>query len=253
MKWIYIAALLLLPFVNQLSAGNEGWSLSKTGTDPTEVRDRFDFILGEAKFTSDYDLFGFSVFAEKRVLPWLSLGGSVPVIYSHADYTNEFDIGDVNLSLLASFYSHKNSSLLTRFAFGLKYYLNTGDPDIGTGVGQYYMVPSLKAVFMTPERDAFIAPIIEYYYSINNNPDYLAINKLSFKLNGTLTFNDFWITVSPQMRFDLNDVYVTTYYLASSLGKMFTSNWGASADFIYRFAGEPDFDYLGRLNIRYLF
>jgi hypothetical protein len=253
MKRVFFSILLVLTALSVLSANDNKWKLSLTGTDPTEVRDRFDFIIGEAQFTSSFNTFGVSAQGYKAVLSWLSVGVKVPFIYSHADYEDKFSMGDVNLGLLASFYSNKNSTMFTRFAFGLKYYLNSGDPDIGTGVGQQYVAPSLKAIFMTPEGDAFIAPVIEYYYSINNDPNYLEINKLALKIDGTLTFNDYWITVSPQVRFDFNDVYVNTYYIASSIGKMVTSKWGVSADFIYRFAGEPDFDYLGRLNIRYLF
>jgi hypothetical protein len=253
MKNGYFAILLTLAMISALSANDKKWKLSLTGTDPTEVRDRFDFVVGEAQFTSSFNIFGINAQGYKMLLPWLSVGVKVPLLYSHADYEDKFSIGDVNLGLLASFYSKRSSTMLTRFAFGLKYYLNTGDPDIGTGTGQQYIAPSLKAIFMTTEGDAFFAPAVEYYYSINNDPNYLKINKIALKFDGTLTFNDYWITISPQVRFDLNDVYVNTYYIASSIGKMITSKWGISADFIYRFAGEPDFDYLGRMNIRYLF
>ena len=253
MKKILTAVLSILFVLNASMAQNVKKELSLTGTDPTEVRDRFDFIVGEAQFTSSRSLFGFSGEGYKAIVPWLSVGVKVPLIYSHADYENKFSIGDVNIGLLASFYDHQGASTFTRLAFGLKYYLNTGDPDIDTGAGQQYIAPRLTAIFLTQEGDAFIAPIIEYYYSINDDPDYLPINKLSIRIDGTLNFNDFWITISPQIRLDFNHVYTTTYYIGSSLGKMLSKKFGLSFDFIYRFAGEPDFDYLGRLSLRYLF
>ena len=248
----YIVTLLALVVFTASFADDNKKKLSMNGTDPTEVRDRLDFVVGEAQFTSSRNLFGFKVKGYKMIVPWLSVGIRVPLLYSDADYENKFSMGDVNVGLLTSFYSHQHHSGFSRYAFGLKYYLNTGDPFIGTGVGQQYLAPRLTAIFLTREGDAFIAPTIEYFYSINNDPDYLKINKLDIKVEGTLNFNDYWITITPEIKFDFEGVYATTYYIGSYIGKMVNKNWGASVDFIYRFAGEPDFNYLGRLNIRYL-
>ena len=248
----YIAVLLILASLTALSAQESKKTLSLNGTDPTEVRDRLDFVVGEAQFTTSRNLFGFSAKGYKMIVPWLSVGVKVPFLYSDAVYENKFSVGDINIGLLTSFFGRQNRSGFSRYAFGLKYYLNTGDPFIGTGVGQQYLAPRLTAIFLTKEGDAFIAPTIEYYYSINNDPDYLSINKLDIRVEGTLNFNDFWITITPEMKFDFEGIYETTYYIGSYIGKMINKNWGVSIDFIYRFAGEPDFNYLGRLNVRYL-
>ncbi len=252
MKTILII-IIFLSTLNILNAQNAQRGLSTTGTDPTEVRNRLDFVIGEAQFTTSQDLFTVSGEGYMAVLPWFSVGVKVPIVYSYSDYENKFSVGDVNIGLLASFFSHKGASMFTRLAFGFKYSFDTGDPDIRTGVGQQVLMPRLSAIFSTPEGDAFVAPVVIYYYSINNDPDYLSINKLGIRVDGTLTFNDFWITLSPLVRLDFNHVYTTTYYLGSSLGKMLNKKAGLSFDFVYRFAGEPDFDYLGRLNFRYLF
>ncbi len=249
-KYFYLIILIFIVNLN-LTASEYNKKLTMNGTDPTEIRDRFNFIVGEATFTSSRSLFGFGVNGDKEILPWMSAGIGIPILYSYADYENKFSMGDVNIGLLASFYTHKGPSVFTRLAFGLKYYLNTGNPDIGTGVGQHVLSPRLIAVFYSDE-DAFIAPILEYSYSVSNNPDYLKINKLSIRVEGTLNFNEYWINITPELKIDFEGIYMNTYYIRSTIGKMVNKNWGVSADFVYRIAGEPDFDYLGRLNIRYL-
>ena len=246
--------IIVISLLSILNAQNTKRPLSITGTDPTEVRDRIDVIIGEAQFTTSRNLFAFSGEGYIAVLPWLSVGAKVPIVYSYSDLEEDrFSLGDINVGLLTSFFSHQGSSMFTRVAFGFKYSFDTGDPAIRTGVGQQVLIPRLTAIFSTPEGDAFVAPEVEYRYSVNNDPDYLSINKLAIRVKGTLTFNDFWITLAPSIRMDFTDVYETTYYLGSTLGKMLSKKAGLSFDFVYSFAGEPDFDYLGRLSYRYLF
>ncbi len=254
MKKILTIFSCMLLTISLLNAQNGGNKLSLIGADPTEVRDRLDIIIGEAEFTSSRNLFAFSVQGYKTIYPWLSIGSNVPLIYSYNEFDEDkFTVGDINVGLMASLYSHQGSSVYSRVAFGFKYSLNTGDPDIQTGLGQKVLIPRLNAIFQTSDGDAFVAPVIEYYYSIDNNPLYLAINKLSLRIQGTIDFNGSWITLMPMIRWDFNHIYTTTYYISSSLGKMMNKNFGLSFDFIYRFAGEPDFDYLARLSMRFLF
>ena len=162
-----------------------------------------------------------------------------------------FEVGDIQLNALLAFYRPKMEGSLDAIAFGLDAFLNTGDVETGTGFGQYVIAPYLAASFY-PADEIMITPIIEEYISLDDDSTGRERNDLSFRINTTLTIDQFWVTLVPELLIDMLGRNKNLWALRSSLGYMFSERSGISAEVVSQLAGEKRFNYLGRLNYRYM-
>jgi hypothetical protein len=163
-----------------------------------------------------------------------------------------FEIGDIQLNTLFAFYRPKIEGSLDAIALGIDAFLNTGDVETGTGFGQYIIAPYLAASFY-PADEIMITPVVEQFISLDKDSTGRDHNDLSLRINATFTIEQVWVTLVPELLIDLLDQNENLWTSRASLGYMWNERSGISADVIYHIAGEKRFNYLGRLNYRYLF
>ncbi|HID40116.1 MAG TPA: hypothetical protein EYP36_11460 [Calditrichaeota bacterium] len=226
---------------------------TKNGTDPTEPRTRIDINIAEAQFISSGDLFATRVNGDFAFTDWISVGMGVPYYYAALPSATVSGIGDISVGFLLSFMDKNNKDLFQSIAFGFDMSLSSGDPESGTGLGQYIAIPYLAAAFY-PADDIMVAPIIQEYYSFGKDAGDRRLNEMSFRIRNVLSTEDgHWLAFSPEVIIDYEGIYRTRYMIRTSLGYMFDSNWAISGDFVAHLLGDERFSSIGRFNLRYLF
>jgi len=86
------------------------------------------------------------------------------------DKITGYEIGDIQLNTLFTFYQNKTGVPFKSAAFGIDFLMNTGDVDVGTGYGQYVIAPYLTASFY-PADEILIALILKNsFHSIKTMP-----------------------------------------------------------------------------------
>ena len=249
-KLLVLLNLVLL--LTNLSAQNPDSTLSPNGTDPSEPRSRFDAYLARIEpLVSGYILQA-SASADWAFRPWGSVGVQVPLVYADFPSSVTTEIGDIQLNALLAFYRNKNVGTFKAAALGCDFFMNTGDVETGTGFGQYVIAPYLTSSFY-PAEEIMITPIIEKYFSLNTDDANRSINDLSIRINTTLTIEEVWVTLAPELLIDLSGDLENLWTLRSSLGYMINPRVGFSAELISQLAGEKRYNYLGRIAMRYLF
>lgn len=175
----------------------------------------------------------------------------VPLVYADFPSTQTFEVGDIQLNALWAFYRPRFEGSLRAVAIGVDAFLNTGDVETGTGYGQYIVAPYLAASFY-PADEIMMTPIIEQFVSLDKDDSGKSKNDLSTRLNMTVTFDEVWVALVPEIVFDLTDTRENLWTFRTSIGYMFDPQMGISADFVTQLAGDKRFNYLGRLQFRYL-
>ncbi len=250
-RLIFLLVLLLLPFFLQAQI-LDNW-LTVNGTDPTEPRTRIDINIAEAKFVSSGDIFATRFNANVAFTDWLSLGLGIPYYYAALPSATVSGIGDIVVGGLVNLIDKKNKDVFQSIGFGIDVSLNSGDPETGTGLGQYIALPYLAAAFY-PVEDIMVAPIIQEYYSFGGTPDDRRLNEMSFRIRNVLSTEDgHWLALTPELIIDYEGIYRPTFTLRTSLGYMIDGNWALSGDFVAHLFGDQRFSSIGRFNVRYLF
>jgi len=244
---LFVMALLL----TNLPAQNPVSTLSPNATDPGEPRNRIDAYLAVIEPLFSGYIMQPSVSADWAFREWGSVGIQVPLVYANFPSTVTFEVGDIQLNTLLVFYRSKNIESFKSAALGCDFFLNTGDVETGTGFGQYVMAPFLTFSFY-PENGIMIAPIIEEYISLEKDKSKNSIHDLSLRINSTLTLDEYWVTLTPELLIDLLGDVKNLWAMRSSLGMMINPQVGLSADLFYQLAGEKRYNYLGRMALKYL-
>lgn len=248
-----IILIILGSFTVSLLAQSNAYRLSENGTDPAEPRSRFDIILGEATKSTNGELFATTVSGDLAFARWGAVGAALPLMYANFANTG-WALGDIQLNALLRLYRYQDeASWFQSLGAGADLFLNTGDADLGTGLGQYLVTPYLTATFF-PARELMIAPLVEELITFGGDDKRKDRNELSIRIINVYTFPaGFWVNLTPELIVDLKGDTQNTWTLRNTLGKMTTKNLGFAADFITHIAGEKRFDYIARLNLRYLF
>lgn len=226
-------------------------SQSPNGTDPTEPRTRFDAYLARIE-----PLYSGYILQTTAAGDWsfknrASIGISLPLVYADFPSSVTFEVGDIQLNGLLALYQKSNQETFWRVSLGTEAYLNTGNVETGTGFGQYVLAPYLGlSYYLAPEL--MITPLIEEFISLDKNESNRRRHDLSLRINSTLTIDNVWVTLVPELVVDLLGKNKNLWTLRSSLGYMFTSKTGISAELISELAGEKRFNYLGQVHFRYL-
>lgn len=226
-------------------------SLSPNGTDPAEPRTRFNAFLTRIEPLGSGYILETTASGDWAFKEWGSIGLRVPLVYADFPTSETFEVGDIQINTLLAFYQPKIEGSLDAIAFGIDAFLNTGDVETGTGFGQYVVAPYLAASFY-PADEIMITPIIEEYISLDDDSTGRERNDLSLRINTTLTIDQVWVTLVPELLIDMLGRNENLWALRSSLGYMFSERSGISAEVVSQLAGEKRFNYLGRLNYRYM-
>lgn len=248
-KFAVVFNLILL--LTNLSAQNPDSTLSPNGTDPSEPRTRFDAYLARIEPLASGYILQTVASADWAFRNWGSIGVQIPLVYANFPSTITTEIGDIQLNALLAFYRNKNEGTFKAAALGCDFFLNTGDVETGTGFGQYVIAPYLAASFY-PAEEIMMTPIVEKYFSLNKDDANRSINDLSMRVNTTLTIEEVWVTITPELLIDLSDDMENLWTLRTSLGYMINPQMGFSAELISQLAGEKRYNYLGRIAMRYL-
>ena len=246
--------VLLFLYLNLpvLFAQDNASGLSPTGTDPAEPRSRFNAFLTRIEPLGTGYILQTTASGDWAFKEWGSIGLRVPLVYADFPTSQTFEVGDIQINTLLAFYRPKIEGSLDAIAFGLDAFLNTGDVETGTGFGQYIIAPYLAAS-LYPADEIMITPIVEEYISLNKDDDTgRDRNDLSLRINTTFTIDQVWLTLVPELLIDMLGQYENLWTLRTSLGYMFNERSGISAEVVSQLAGEKRFNYLGRLNYRYL-
>ncbi len=221
------------------------------GSDPTEIRSRIDVILAQLTSQANSNFVGSTFGGEFAFNSWLSAGLDLPFVYAWFSGRTSTGVGDIRLKILTSLYRVRQPEFFKALALGLNTHLDTGDADRGTGIGQTIMIPFVASSFeLAPEL--LIIPRIRYLFSIKEHRD--EIDEIRLDIDNVLAFpEDFWISVMPELIFDLKGIRQTTLNLQSTLGKMLDTNWGVSAVFTTNIFGEPRVESRTYISLRYLF
>lgn len=248
---LYCLFLLLL-ILTVIPAQEISHPLSSNGTDPTEPRTRFDAYLGSTEPLSAGYIIQSSAMGNWAFNHWGSIGLSVPLVYADFPSSVTFEVGDLELKTLFAFYKSKKQSSLKSIALGIDFFLNTGNVETGTGFGQYVVGPYLAASFF-PSPEIMLTPIIEEFISLDKDDKGNKKNDLSLRIQTTYNFEQgIWLTLTPELIIDLLGEKANLWTLRSSIGKMINQKSGFSFDYISQLAGEKRFNYLARINYRYL-
>ena len=252
---VYPAIILILLFIfinfQALFAQGDGGGLSPNGTDPAEPRTRFNAFLTRIEALGSGYILETTASGDWAFKEWGSIGLRIPLVYADFPSSQTFEVGDIQINSVLAFYRPKFEGSLDAIAFGIDAFLNTGDVETGTGYGQYIIAPYLAASFY-PADEIMITPIVEQFVSLDKDSTGRDRNDLSFRINSTLTIDQVWVTLVPELLIDMLDRNENLWALRSSLGYMFSERSGISAEVVTQLAGEKRFNYLGRLNYRYL-
>ena len=228
-------------------------SRSSNGTDPTEPRTRFDAYLARIEPLSSGYILQTTVAGAWSFKNRASIGINIPLVYADFPSSVTFEVGDIHLNGMLALYQKSNQETETfgRVSLGAEVYLNTGNVETGTGFGHYMLAPYLGFSYY-PASELMITPLIEEFISLDKNESNRQRNDLSLRFNSTLTIDNVWVTLVPELVVDLLGKNKNLWTLRSSLGYMFTSKTGISAELISELAGEKRFNYLGQVSFRYL-
>lgn len=244
---------IVLFMILAISAGaqeNTPWT-SPNGTDPTDIRSRFDANLARIDLLSTGYILELAGSADLAFSKWGTIGITVPFVYADFPSTVTTEVGDIGLNALVALFQKPEGSNFKALGIGADITLNTGDVDLGTGFGQNIVAPYVTASFY-PGEGLLVAPFVKEFIAIDKDDSGRNINDLSLRVITNYSFDQFWIRLTPELLIDLLKEKKNLYTLRTSLGIMIDANWGFSADIIYQIAGERRFEYLGRIGMRYL-
>jgi hypothetical protein len=244
---------MILFMILTISAGaqeNGRW-VSFNGTDPTDIRSRFDANLARIDLLSAGYILELGGSADLAFSKWGSIGIRVPLVYANFPSTTTTEIGDIGLNGLVALFQKPEGSIFKALGVGADLTLNTGDVELGTGFGQTIVAPYVSASFYLAEG-LLIAPYVKEFISVDKDENGRNINDLSLRVITNYNIDPIWIRLTPELLIDLLGDKENLYTLRSSLGIMIDEYWGFSADVIYQIAGERRFEYLGQISMRYL-
>jgi hypothetical protein len=253
---VKITIILLLVLCFQLvSAQKQMQGLSPNGTDPTEIRDRFDSDLATLTHISGNHYLGIQAGGDKKVSNWLSFGAQIPFLYTDIADGSYGGWGDIQINTRLRFHQSKNKrSYYTASAAGVSVLLATGDYNKGTGFGQYLAVPYISVAYYLDDA-WMIVPIVKEYFSLGGAEEGVReIDEMHFIVRNVFNFsNDIWLTLQPEWIIDINKYNHPQFPLRTALGKMFNTRWGLAAVFTTYFGSQGRTEYFTSLNLRYLF
>jgi hypothetical protein len=229
---------------------NTPW-ISPNGTDPTDIRSRFDANLGRIDLLSSGYILELAGSANLAFSKWGTIGITVPFVYADFPSTVTTEVGDIGLNALVALFQKPEGSDFKALGIGADITLNTGDVNLGTGFGQNIVAPYVTVSFY-PGEGLLVAPFVKEFIAIDKDDSGRNVNDLSLRVITNYSFDQFWIRLTPELLIDLLKEKKNLYTLRTSLGVMIDANWGFSADIIYQIAGERRFEYLGRIGMRYL-
>jgi hypothetical protein len=255
MKVIITVVLVLICSQQPCNAQKEKSGLSQNGTDPTEVRDRFDADLASLTHVSGNSYLGIQAGGEKAITPWLSFGAEIPFLFADIADGSFGGWGDIQINAKLCFHKSKNiRSYYTASTAGLSLSLETGDYQKGTGLGQYMAMPYIALAYWLDDA-WMIAPIVKEYISLGGTEENVReIHEIRLMLRNVFNFsNNIWVTLQPEWIVDINKYNNPQFPLRTVIGKMFDPRWGLSAIFTTYFGGDRRTEYFTSLNLRYLF
>lgn len=226
--------------------------LSPSGTDPTDIRTRLDASLSRVDLLSSGYILELAGSADLAFSRWGRVGISIPLVYAYFPSTTTTEIGDMKLTGLVSLFQQPQGSIFKALGIGADYFMNTGNVDLGTGYGQSIIAPYITAS-LYPADGLLVAPFVEEFISVSNDGAGNKRHDVSMRIISTYGTEDgVWVTLAPELIIDALGEKKNLYTLRTSLGMMLDERMGFSADFVYQIAGERRFQYLARLNMRYL-
>ena len=199
------------------------------------------------------DFLGTTVSGEYALIPKLSAGLDVPLVYANVSGNAETGIGDIRIKTTDNIlYDSSPDGFFEALSGGINLYLDTGDAIRGTGIGQSFIAPYLALSYALAEQLRF-APVFRQFITLSKRPNDPDVNETHLQIEGIAIFSEMvWIKVVPEAVIDFTGNRIPTYYLRSSLVKMFNPNWGLVAEFTTNIAGEPRVDYTSNLTLQYL-
>jgi hypothetical protein len=247
-NYLVIAILFLLLFFYSASHAQ---TLTPNGTDPTEIRNRFDIIIAQLTALANSHIMGASIAGEYAINSWLAAGLDMPYVYARFSGGTSTGIGDIRTRILVSLYRAPQFELVKAVATGIDVHMDTGAADRGMGIGRSIVILPIM-VSMQLEEGFLIIPRGRYLFSISEHQD--EIDEIRFEIDNVLFFpEEFWISVMPEMIFDLKGIRQSTMNLQSTLGKMISEHWGVAAVFRTNLFGDPRVESRSQLSFRYLF
>jgi len=227
---------------------------TENGSDPTEIRTRLDMQLLRLTGWGSSDFLGTTVSGEYAFTRRFSAGLDLPLVYANVSGVAETGIGDIRIKTAFNFiYENEPDGFFEALSGGINLYLNTGDAERGTGIGQSFLAPFLALSYALAEELRF-APVVRQYFTLSKKPADADVKEIHLQIESIAMFSEMiWIKVMPEAVIDFTGYRIPTYNLHSGLGKMFDSNWGLLAEFSTNLAGNPRVDYTSNLTLQYLF
>lgn len=226
--------------------------ISMTGTDPTDIRTRLDASLGRVDLLASGYILELAGSADLAFSRWGRVGVFVPLVYAYFPSTTTTEVGDIRLTGLISLFQQPEGSIFKALGIGADYFMNTGNVDLGTGYGQSIIAPYVT-VSLYPADGLLVAPFVEEFISVSDDDAGNKRHDVSVRIISTYATEDgVWVTLTPELIIDVLGEKQNLYTLRTSLGMMMDERMGFSADFVYQIAGERRFQYLARINMRYL-
>jgi hypothetical protein len=254
LKWYLIYLLVLnFGFIHVL-AQDQLDSITLNGTDPSEVRTRFDSYLGRVDPLSSGYILELGASYKLALFKWGSLGLSAPLVYADFTSSTTFEVGDIEINTLFSLYKRKSNHLdFKAVAVGFDASLNTGDVNVGTGFGQTILSPYITATFV-PAEEILISPMIKEYISVSDDEQGRDMNQVSIRIINIYNFEQgIWLDLTPELILDLKGDKKSLWTLRSALGIMINRKYGFAANYISQLAGERRFQNIVSISMRYLF
>ena len=242
-----------LPMLLLCAGGVFGQVRTENGSDPTEVRSRFDLQLVRLTGLGSSDFLGTTVSGEYAFTQKFAAGLDVPLVYANVSGYAETGIGDIRIKTIYNLiYDDSPDEFFEALSGGVNVYLNTGDAERGTGIGQSFVAPYFALSYALAEEIRF-APVARQYITLSKGPTDQDVNELHLQVETVAMFAEMvWIKVVPEAVIDFTGNRIPTYNLRSGLGKMLDGNWGILAEFTTNIAGDPRVDYNSNLVLQYL-
>jgi len=227
---------------------------TENGSDPTEVRTRFDLELVQLTGFGGDDFMGMTISGAYAFSRKFAAGLDVPWVYATVDGFAETGIGDIRIMTIYNLiYDDSGDEFFEALSGGINLYLDTGNAERGTGIGQSFIVPYF-ALSYALAKQLRVAPVVRQYISMTRDADNTQIDEMHLMIDGIAIFDHgIWIKITPEAVIDFEGNRIPTYNLRSSLGKMVDKNWGIVAEFTTTLAGDPRVDYTSNLTLQYLF
>ncbi len=227
---------------------------TENGSDPTEIRTRLDLRLVQLTGWGSSEFLGTTISGEYAITPRFSAGLDLPLVYAKVSGYPETGIGDIRVTTAFNFiYDNEPDEFFEALSGGVNLYLNTGNAERGTGIGQSFIAPFLAMSYALAEQLRF-APVVRQYFTLSKRTEDEDVNEIHLQIESIAIFSEMvWIKVMPEAVIDFTGYRIPTYNLRSGLGKMFDKNWGLLAEFTTNLAGDPRVDYISNLTMQYLF